>query len=416
MPDHEEKQQQAPEVETESPTETASTPPSDSTPEPATAPEQADAQSPASDPSTPDGESASEQGEQKAPAQMGQFRARPASVSDKPRRVRAGRKLKTEDWPGRLGWAGTRWIEAIKAHVPESIWKDGLDYAERGQTRRLETVVGGANADVQGRPYRPYTTELLLRPFPHEKWDEATRELVRSSIHAAKLLAGEMPESIQDEVFASLGLDLFPHDAEDIRCVCNCRETGAWCKHGVCIAMLLAEDIDADPFLLFRLRGLEGEDLLEKLRQRRELENVGSNKHASALRLPFPGDETPAPAIESTVDEFWDAPKGIDDIETTPRTPEVAHALLRRLGPTPFEGAKFPLSGLLATCYDTFTREAIGENRAAKPAGDDEAPTPKPSDESKGPQLSAAARLLRAKVAGKKGAKAAAKPRKAAEG
>ncbi|MEM1422736.1 MAG: hypothetical protein AAGH64_01920 [Planctomycetota bacterium] len=378
---------------------------------PETAPEPADPQQQA-----PPTEDSKPGGEQKAPPQQGQFRARPASVSDKPRRVRAGRKLKPEDWPARLGWAGSRWVEAIRAHVPEDVWRVGLDYAERGQTRRLETVVGGANADVQGRPYRPYTTELLMRPFPHEKWDEATRVLVQSSIHAAKLLAGEMPETIQDEVFASLGLDLFPHDASDIRCVCNCRETGAWCKHGVCVAVLLAEDIDADPFLLFRMRGLEGEDLLEKLRQRRELENVGTNKHASALRLPFPGDETPAPAMESVVDEFWDAPKGIDEIETTPRKPEVAHALLRRLGPTPFEGAKFPLSGLLATCYDTFTREALGENTPAPTEGDDDAPAPKASDESKGPQLSAAARLLRAKVAGKKGAKASAKARKPSEG
>ncbi len=346
-------------------------------------------------------------------AHMGQFRARPASVSDKPRRVRAGRKLNTDDWPARLGWAGTRWVEAIRARVPGEVWKEAIDYAERGQTRRLETVVSGVSADVQGRPYRPYTTELFLRPFPHEKWDDAVRELVQSSIHAAKLLAGEMPETIQDEIFASLGLNLFPAGTEgealgEITCVCNCRETDAWCKHGVCIAAQLAEDIDKDPFLLFRLRGLEGEDLLEKLRQRRELENTGSSKPSSALRLPFPGDEVAAEPLESCVDSFWETPKGLDDIETTPRRPEVDHALLRRLGPTPFEGARFPLSGLLATCYDTFTREAMGENVKADESGDDTPPAPE-RESSKGPQLSAAARMLRAKVAGKAGAKAKSK-------
>lgn len=338
-------------------------------------------------------------------AHMGQFRARPANVSDKPRRVRAGRKIPQEGWFETRGWAGERWLEAIKRRVLREVWTQGIDYAQRGQTRRIETVVGGADADVQGRPYRPYTTELMLRPFPHEQWDEAVRELVRTSIHAAKLLSGEMTPAVQDEVFAPLGLDLFPTgDDAEIRCVCNCRETGAWCKHGVCVALLLAEDIDTDPFLLFRLRGLEGEDLIEKLRQRRELESTGSARHSSALRLPFPGDEVAAPPIESCVDEFWDPASGLDEIETTPRRPEVAHALLRRLGPTPFDNARFPLSGLLATCYDTFTQRALwGESKADTTQRDD---APAPSETSSGPKLSAAARMLRAKVAGKAGAKA----------
>ncbi|GAB4514712.1 MAG: hypothetical protein Tsb0013_19090 [Phycisphaerales bacterium] len=391
--------------------------------QPERSPEQGPAPSPdaSQTPAQPEGGAApSGAGEaQKSSGHMGQFRARPASVSDKPRRVRAGRKLNTDDWPQRLGWAGTRWIEAIRSRVPEQVWKEGLDYAERGQTRRLETLVGGVNADVQGRPYRPYTTEILLRPFEHEKWDEAVRELVRSSIHAARLLSGEMPEAIQDEIFAPLGLNLLPEGVsaggiDEVRCVCNCREAGAWCKHAVCVAMLLAEDIDADPFLLFRLRGLEGEDLLEKLRQRRELENTGGTRPASALRLPFPGDETPAPAMETCIDAFWEAPRDLEDIETTPRRPEVAHALLRRLGPTPFEGARFPLSGLLATCYDTFTRDALREQApmSSEAGANEPAVVPASEESSKGPQLSAAARLLRAKVAGKAGAKASAKARK----
>ena len=42
--------------------------------------------------------------------------------------------------------------------------------------------------------------------------------------------------------------------------------------------------------------------------------------------------------------------------------------LLRRIGPSPFTGAKFPLAGLLATCYDAISQAVIrGEPAGAQP-------------------------------------------------
>ncbi len=345
--------------------------------------------------------------QENGPPQQGQFRARPASVADKPRRVRAGRKLNPANWPERLGWAGRSWLRAAESCASAEQWKEGVDYAERGQTRRLETEVGLVSADIQGRPYRPYTTELRVKPFSHDEWEAIIRELVKESIYAASLLNGEMPEAIQTDVLDRLGLSLVPQTPEEFEPSCNCKVEEAWCKHVCCAAMQLAEDIDADPFVLFRLRGLEGEDVLEKLRQRRELEASGGSAPSSALRLPFPGDERAAPAMEHSIEEFWQQPAGLDELETTPKRPEVRHALLRRLGPSPFEEGKFPLAGLLATCYDTISEAAIetAKQVAASDAGEGE-PTSEPDEapQDTGPKLSAAQLMLKKKLAAKGGA------------
>jgi hypothetical protein len=52
-------------------------------------------------------------------------------------------------------------------------------------------------------------------------------------------------------------------------------------------------------------------------------------------------------------------------------TPDVSHPLLRRMGASPFQGAKFPMVGLLATCYDVISQEMVRES-----SDDAQAPTP----------------------------------------
>lgn len=65
------------------------------------------------------------------------------------------------------------------------------------------------------------------------------------------------------------------------------------------------------------------------------------------------------PAV--SIDSFWRSGEELSDLDLALERPAVSHPLLRRLGPTPFEGAKFPLVGLLATCYDVFAAGAVRE-------------------------------------------------------
>jgi uncharacterized Zn finger protein len=349
----------------------------------------------------------------------GQYQRRPSQQAERPRRVRAGRRLATNDWPGRLGWAGLTWLNAIRGLATERAWTEGLDYAERGQTRRLEPFVGGATASVQGRRYRAYEITMRVEPFSHDQWDAIVKTMVKRSLFAARLLTGEVPSTIEEDVFGGLSLGLIPRSLSEVTSTCDCAEDDPWCKHACCAAMLLAEDIDDKPFLLFGLRGMDGDDLLERLHQRRELESRSTGQSASALRQPFPGDEQPALPLELCLDDFWEAPPTLDDFETVPHKPQVNHALLRRLGPSPFQEGRFPLVGLLATCYDTISASALNESDAdtSDPSSNGQTPTaPEASsarapdaepDADSGPKLSASQRMLQQKLK----ARAKAKPK-----
>jgi len=99
------------------------------------------------------------------------------------------------------------------------------------------------------------------------QWEKAIDALAEQAIYAAKLLAGEMPGGIEG-VFQNLGFSLFPSSWKDIEFECSCPDWGTPCKHAAAIYYLVAEQLDADPFTLFHLRGRTRDQVLDALRRR----------------------------------------------------------------------------------------------------------------------------------------------------
>jgi uncharacterized Zn finger protein len=262
----------------------------------------------------------------------------------------------------------------------------------------MEVRPGSLAAAVQGRAERPYTAMISLPTFVPEQWDRVVEAMSEGAIYAAKLLAGELPPNIED-VFGPLGLKLFPTEPGEVTVSCNCVQVMAaresalsvrsfgppqngtpsaaaepvppvpsapeptepaspWCKHVCCTAYLIAHKLASEPFLMFALRGLEGHELIEHLRQRRTLSGApGGSASVYPQRVAGVSD-VPFLALEEVVDKFWEAGPGLEELDLPLTPPQVSHPLLRRLGPSPFTNAKFPLVGLLASCYDVISESA----------------------------------------------------------
>ena len=73
-----------------------------------------------------------------------------------PRRVRNGLKLRAAGEPEPATWVSSQLLGLLGELVPEPARKEGLDYARRGQTRRLEIGEGRVEALVQGRAAAAY--------------------------------------------------------------------------------------------------------------------------------------------------------------------------------------------------------------------------------------------------------------------
>lgn len=292
------------------------------------------------------------------------YHKRPAKYAEKPRRVRGGRKLATRDWPERLGPIARAFLSAVEPNAPEEAWREGMEYASKGQTRSIDIEPGAVHAAVQGREYRAHGVTLRVEPFSAGQWERIIETMLEQALHGAKLLAGEVPENI-DEALAALGLTLLPRTPDAYVVQMSGREQRPWGRYACCATLVAADMLDKDPLLAFMLRGMRGEELIERIRQRREIAAGEAGRGAAtgraAVRALIPGSDRPVRPLEQCMESFWDAGAELDLVETTVRRPEVSKALLRRLGPSPFAEARFPLVGLLATCYELISEAALRE-------------------------------------------------------
>lgn len=339
------------------------------------------------------------------------FDRRPSKPTLHPRRVTGGVRLQmrvapttveaSATYPG-WTWASARWLRLAESHAPGDQFAEGLEYAQAGQTRTLEIKPGAISARVQGRLPAAYKTSLRLATFTHEQWEKVIAAMTQQARYAAAILSGELPANIED-LFAPHGLRLFPTDAADLSPSCNCsvftgiepaqpaplggavpppppvRRPGVpWCKHVCCLMYLVAERLGTHPLLMLSLRGMAESDLVERLRQARALAGMQRGGAAASGATPVytphvPLAERADQPLEEFVHDFWRAPDpdALAELDLPIAPPEVSHPLLRRLGASPFAGAKFPLVGLMATCYDVIGQAAIRGAEAGRGEGGD---------------------------------------------
>ena len=152
-------------------------------------------------------------------------------------------------------------------------------------------------------------------------------------IFASKLLAGEMPQDIET-VFTGVGLSLFPMRLKDLETDCSCPVWSNPCKHVAAVYYVLGEEFDRNPFLLFRLRGMGREELLDRLH--RGAGGSAPGQETSAPTAEGRGAPLPPEPLPSDSNRFWGGETLPDDLYGEVRVPTIAAAVLKRLGRFPY--------------------------------------------------------------------------------
>jgi len=153
-----------------------------------------------------------------------------------------------------------------------------------------------------------------------------------------------MPTDIE-ELFEEQGLSLFPRKHDDLETDCSCPDWSNPCKHIAAVYYLLGEAFDRDPFLMFKLRGMEREALLAQLGE------VAGDEEGWSLAEPEPLPEDP-PA-------FWTLPPLPETVTGPLIAPTQSAALLQRLGPFPFWRGETSLLETLEPVYRAMGNGAL---------------------------------------------------------
>jgi uncharacterized Zn finger protein len=254
----------------------------------------------------------------------------------RPRPVEGGLKARSARGAIAQTWWSERFIAVLEGIGLGNRLQRGRTYARKGQVISLDVDPGSVTAQVQGSRARPYRARIGIPAFGKSEWVQVERSLAENAWYTAKLLSGEMPDDIED-VFAELGLSLFPASARELSLDCSCPDVAVPCKHLAATFYLLAEHFDDDPFAILAWRGRDREDLLANLAAARTEGAPAADRAEQAAR-----------PLADCLDSYfaWQAEV---TIPTPPATPSTT--LLDQLPDTGIAVRGRPLTDLLRPAY-----------------------------------------------------------------
>lgn len=221
------------------------------------------------------------------------------------------------------GWAATRWIalfDALKKSHHSQLAR-GRALARGGKVRELwfsPSLVGAYVADGRDE----FHVRMQFKPFEKAGWDLVVARLLERLARIADLLEGELSEDFAALLDAD-GASLIPRRKE-IEGTCDCGDYKLPCAHMAAVHHVLADALDGDPFLLITLRGLDRDQLIDRLR--------AGWGDPTPLIAHAPDAESPPPAAEA---RWLDSPEPLPPVRVRlPETPEPL-AGIAALGPPP---------------------------------------------------------------------------------
>lgn len=271
-------------------------------------------------------------------------------------RIETDEGIKTKSQRGDFvkNWWATRWLTAMERVMDRGRLQRGRTYARQGQVLSLEEKQGKITAQVQGSQRTPYKIIIELQPLSGLAWVKTLQALAERPIFVAQLLAGEMPQEIE-QAFRAAKVELFP-SKQELKQSCSCPDAAAVCKHLAAVHYILAERFDADPFMLFRLRGKTQEEIVASL-------STGTTEDETVVSTEY----VVAPPLSASLPNFWQIGPQAASLSRHIAPPDVPYPLLERLGDPDFlpDARHWLVKG-----YDTVT--AMTLQTAFPPATGDE--------------------------------------------
>jgi uncharacterized Zn finger protein len=265
----------------------------------------------------------------------------------RPRAAKGGIKARSKRGAFVENWWSKRWITVLESYNLGARLTRGRRYARQGQVLSIEVDCGKVTASVQGSRSRPYQVEIILKPFSKTEWEKVVSCLASQPVFMAGLLAGEMPDDIED-IFEDAGLSLFPEEMIDLETDCSCPDWSNPCKHIAAVYYLLGEEFDRNPFLIFKLRGLDRDELMTMLDGAASPEDFLEDEWEMSMAAGCAGELV----LPMDPKAFWEGGQSPEEFLTADIAPGAFSALLKQLGEFPFWQGEESLLAVLEPIYE----------------------------------------------------------------
>ena len=177
----------------------------------------------------------------------------------RPRNIDHGIKVRTKKGDIGKSWLSQIWIELVEDTYPDGDYTPGRTYARKGQVLDVKVERGRVTGLVQGAPVSPHPVSISVGVPNHDHAENVAKICRERPALAARILSGEMYVDMDYEL-REAGIMLFDFNWP-IKIQCDCYGWGM-CKHAAAVCYVLADEIDHDSFLYWKLLGVERGDIL----------------------------------------------------------------------------------------------------------------------------------------------------------
>ena len=186
-------------------------------------------------------------------------------------------------------WWGKLWLNSFIGIDYQNRIPRGRLYANSNRVPSLEIKGTTVTAPVKGRRKHPYRVKVSLRPFSKIERSQILKAVSSNPFVLGELLNGQLPADIH-QLANERGINLLPKDWKSLNGTCSCPDWAVPCKHLAAVIYLLANEIDKNPFLIFRLHGM---NLLEEVKKRSHIDHKHLDQ-SDALEKELPSDTSSA--------------------------------------------------------------------------------------------------------------------------
>ena len=153
-------------------------------------------------------------------------------------------------------WWGERFLDALEQIDFSNRLPRGVRYARNGSVLKIVLNDTLIQASVQGTRRTPYKVMVKAKQFSPLEVKEILEVIKTSPYYLSQLHAGLLPVELHEEC-QKKKIQLFPRSWRDLGMQCSCPDWAVPCKHLAAVIYMIANEIDKDPFLIFRLHGLD---------------------------------------------------------------------------------------------------------------------------------------------------------------
>ena len=153
-------------------------------------------------------------------------------------------------------WWGGEWLKALSHIDYSNRLPRGRNYANKGAVTEITIKGRSIHALVQGTRRNPYKVTVKTPGFTDDEKNQLTGAIMENPLLLSRLLNRDLPPQLH-RIATARNILIFPRRWDDLEMKCSCPDWAVPCKHLAAVINVIANEIDRNPFLVFKLHDFD---------------------------------------------------------------------------------------------------------------------------------------------------------------